>query len=420
MQAANEVTPLYWADRQGPTQDGVIPEELSEKLPLEWDETTGKGIGWTLAIEGEGHCSPVIGGDLIWFTSATKDGKKMYVYAVNRHDGKLIHHKLIFENPDPEPLGNPMNNYAAPTCALDETGVYVHFGTYGTAKLDLQTAEKIWERRDINVSHYRGPGSSPILYKNLIILTYDGINKQFLTALEKETGKTVWVTPRTTDYGDILPDGSIKMNGDLRKGFGTPAIMKLGGKEQMLSVGSRAAFAYEPETGKEIWTIQHDTYNAASRPVFDEQGLVVINTGSERAQLIGLKIDENSKGNLTEKKLWVRDRRNATLASPLMLNGLVFQVTGAGVGVCVDAASGEELWSERLSPGKFVAAPIATQDKMYFISDTGAVTIVAPKREFQVISRAKFTEGVTATPAVAEGNLYVRTKTHLVMVKQKP
>src|SRR5690606_25646308 len=121
-----------------------------------------------------------------------------------------------------------------------------------------------------------------------------------------------------------------KMNGDLRKGFGTPAVVKVGGKDQLLSVGSRAAFAYEPETGKEIWTIRHETYNASARPLFTEDGMVIINTGSERAQLIGLKIDENSKGDLTEKIIWLRDKRNATLASPILIDGMVFQVTGAG------------------------------------------------------------------------------------------
>src|SRR5690606_14746641 len=102
--------PLFWPDRHGPECNSVVPDDVAAKLPLEWDEASGKGIAWKTPYEGEGHCSPVIGGDLVWFTSATKDGKKMYVYAINRHDGKVVHHKLVFENEAPEDLGNPLNN----------------------------------------------------------------------------------------------------------------------------------------------------------------------------------------------------------------------------------------------------------------------------------------------------------------------
>jgi outer membrane protein assembly factor BamB len=412
-------TPLFWPDRQGPTQNGMIPESEWAKLPLEWDEASGKGIAWKTPIENEGHCSPIIGGDLVWFTSATTDGHKMYVYAINRHDGKILHHKLIFENEAPEELGNPVNNYAAPSPAMDETGVYVHFGTYGTAKLEPKTAKVIWQRRDINVRHFRGPGSTPVLFENLLILTFDGIDKQFVTALDKTTGKTVWTTHRTTDYGDLDKEGKPTRDGDLRKAYGTPTLMDVDGQVQLISVGSRAAFGYDAKTGKEIWTLRHAEFNASARPVVDGS-IVYINTGSERSHLVALKLDKDAKGDLTEtpRVLWDRAKRNAVLSSPILVNGYIFQATGAAVGTCADPKTGEDVWSERISPGKFVAAPIATKDRIYFISDTGDVTVVAPAPEFKVLATSKFESGVTASPAVADGAIFVRTKTHLCKVVQ--
>ena len=138
---------------------------------------------------------------MIWFTSATTDGTKQYVYGIDRQSGKILHHKLVFENAAPEDLGNPMNNYAAPSPVLEADALYVHFGTYGTARINPATGEKVWERRDINVRHFRGPGSSPVIFGNLIILTFDGIDQQFVTALDKKTGQSVWKTPRRKAAG---------------------------------------------------------------------------------------------------------------------------------------------------------------------------------------------------------------------------
>lgn len=411
------VTPLFWPDRQGPTRDGIVPESEAAKLPLEWDEASGKNIVWKTELQDLGHSSPVIGGDLIWFTAATVDGHKMYVYAINRHTGAIVQHKLLFENEAPEELGNPVNNYAAPSCVLEEDAVYVHFGTYGTAKLDPKTAEVKWQRRDINVRHFRGPGSSPILFENLIILTFDGIDQQFVTALDKTTGKSVWKTSRTTDYGDLDPAGKPTRDGDLRKAYGTPAIFKVGEQYQLLSVGSKAAFGYDARTGKELWTIRHTEYNASARPV-TLGDIAYINTGSERAHLVALKLTPETKGDLTEKLLWDRDKRNAALSSPVLINGYIFQATGAGVGVCVNLQDGSDVWSERISPGKFIASPIATKERLYFFSDAGEATVLAAGPEFKVLGRSKFQEPVTSAPAVAEGALFVRTKTHLCKISE--
>jgi outer membrane protein assembly factor BamB len=411
------VTPLFWPDKQGPTRNGVVPERDAAKLPLGWDEASGKGIAWKTPLEDEGHCTPVIGGDLIWFTSATTDGRKMFVYCVDRHSGKILQHKLLFENDAPEELGNPINNYAAPSCVLEPDALYVHFGTYGTARLDPRTAEVVWQRRDIKVRHFRGPGSSPVIFENLLILTFDGIDQQFTLALDKNTGKDVWKTPRTTDYHDLDKEGKPTRDGDLRKAYGTPALIKVGNQTQIVSVGSHAAFGYDARTGRELWTVPHSEYNAASRPLVLGD-MVYINTGFPRGHLLALKVGPETTGDVTSKLLWDRAKYNAELASGVLVNNHIFEATGAAVGVCVKLDTGEEAWQERLftGAGKIISSGIGTQDRIYFFNEAGESVVLAATPEFKVLARNHLASGMTASPAEAEGDLYLRTKTALYKI----
>jgi hypothetical protein len=226
---------LRWPCRNGPFQTGCATEPDARGVPIEWDESSGKNIAWKLELEGLGHSTPVIGDGRIWFTAATEDGKQQFVYAIDAGAGRIVHHKLLFENAAPEPLGNRVNTYASPSCVLEEDAVYVHFGTYGTARLDAQTAGIVWQRRDLHCRHYRGPGSSPIVWQNLLILTFDGIDQQYVTALDKRTGKTVWRTDRSTNYHDLGPDGKPKLEGDVRKGYGTPGERRSGPRSSNFS-----------------------------------------------------------------------------------------------------------------------------------------------------------------------------------------
>ncbi|WP_395749333.1 PQQ-binding-like beta-propeller repeat protein [Prosthecobacter sp.] len=401
--------PVFWPGKGGPTHDGIVPEAEVARVPLEWDSTTGKNIAWRTELEGQGHSSPVIGGDMVWFTAATTDGTKQFVYGIDRHSGKVVHHNLVFENAAPEELGNPINNYAAPSPVLEEDALYVHFGTYGTARIDPANGKKVWERRDINVRHFRGPGSSPIIYGDLIILTFDGIDQQFVTALDKKTGKSVWKTARTTDYGDLDKEGKPTRDGDMRKAYHTPGVFEMGGKEVLVSIGSRAAFGYDVKTGKELWTIRHGGFNAAIPPLrFGD--MLILNTGSERAHTIGVRIDDKMTGDITESHVvWDREKRNASEAAPVLVNGTVYQITRGGVVSAVDAKSGKDLWDDRLA-GKHVPAPLVLGDKMLFCNDRGECFLVkASPEKFELIRQNQLGEQISASPAVAEGALFIRS-----------
>jgi outer membrane protein assembly factor BamB len=411
--------PLFWPARNGPARDGIVPVAEVGRVPLEWNAESGKNIAWRVALEGEGHSTPVIGGDLIWFTAATTDGKQMFVYGIDRHSGKILHHKRVFENPAPEELGNPLNNYAAPSPVLEEDALYVHFGTYGTARIDPVTGEKVWERRDINARHYRGPGSSPIIHGDLLILTFDGIDQQYVTALDKKTGKSVWKTARTTDYGDLDKDGHPTRDGDMRKAYHTPAVFEIGGKEVLVSVGSRAAFGYEVKTGQQLWTIRHGGFNAAIPPIRLDDRLI-LNTGSERAHTLGVRIDEKMTGDITESHvLWDREKRNASEASPVLVNGILYQTTRGGIVSALDAKTGKDLWEDRME-GQHLPGPVVLGDKLLFSNDRGQTFLVrASPEKFELVGKNQLAEPITSSAVVADGAIFIRAKGALYKISAK-
>lgn len=409
---------LSWPDKSGPTFNGIVAPADAAGIPTEWNDETGKNIAWSVPLEGMGHSTPIIGDGRIWLTAATEDGTKQYVYCLDEATGKVLHHKLLFENAEPEPLGNPINTYASPSCYLEDDAVYVHFGTYGTARLDPRTADVVWQRRDLNVRHFRGPGSSPVVYENLLILTFDGINHQFVTALDKKTGATVWKTDRTTDYGDLDADGKPHRDGDLRKAFDTPLIVMVAGRAQLISVGSKAAFGYDALTGKEIWTLRHPNYNAAPRASY-LPGLLVLNTGSERAVLWGLRLDDTTRGDVTESHVvWERKKGNSALSSPLVIDGKVYFITGNGIAYCVDALTGEEIYQERIG-GVFTASPIVAGDRIFYADEKGLTAVVRASPKYELLAENHLSDGGRASPAAAHGALYIRTFGKLYKIAAK-
>ncbi|HEY2840332.1 MAG TPA: PQQ-binding-like beta-propeller repeat protein, partial [Pirellulales bacterium] len=354
-QAQRAAAELPWPDRNGPLHNGCAAPRDARGVPVEWDEAKGQNIAWKVDLEGFGHSTPVIGNGRLWFTAATEDGRQQFLYAIETKTGRVLHHKLLFENAEPEKLGNAINTYASPSCVLEEDAVYAHFGSYGTARLDPKTAEVVWQRRDLPCRHFRGPGSSPIVWRDLLILTFDGIDQQYVEALDKRTGKTIWRTDRTTDYHDLGPDGKPAAEGDNRKAYGTPATIEVAGRTQLISVGSHAVFGYDAEKGQEIWTVTHEDMNAAAPPLFYEN-LAIINTGSGGAKLMAVRLDETTRGNVTDTHVvWNRAKANSRLCAPLLDGGHVWMLTDNGIVYCIDAKTGKELAALRLG-GSFVAS----------------------------------------------------------------
>jgi len=403
---------ISWPRKTGPNSNGTANAADVKGLPTEWNEAEEKNIAWKTKLEGIGHSTPVVGHGKVWFTSATEDGTQQYVYCIDANSGKVLHHKLLFENEDPEPLGNPVNSYASPTCLLGDDGVYAHFGTYGTAKLDLESAKVIWQRRDINCRHFRGPGSSPEVFGEKLVLTFDGIDQQFLMALNKDTGKKIWRTDRTTDYGDLDENGKPHRDGDLRKAYGTPAFVKVGDKVHVVSVGSRAAFGYDLNSGNELWTITHDDYNAAAQPLIFE-GSAILNTGSRGANLLMVRLDKTTSGDVSKSHVtWDRQKGNSRLSFPVLADGKVYSLTDNGVLTCIDATNGTEVWTGRVG-GNYVASPLIANGLIYVADEKGRTTILRAGDKFEIVAKNVLAEGGKASLAVGEGAIFLRSSGHL-------
>ena len=406
---------LPWPRRNGPFENGCAALSDARGVPTQWDEATGRNIAWKVDLEGFGHSTPVIGNGRLWLTAATKDGKRQFVYAIDTRGGQVLRHKLLFENAAPEPLGNEVNTYASPTCVLEDDAVYVHFGCYGTARLDPQTADVVWQRRDLPCRHFRGPGSSPYVWRELLILTFDGIDQQYVTALDKRTGKTVWRTDRSTDYHDLDADGKPKLDGDLRKAYGTPGTIDVGGATQLVSIGSRAAFGYEAATGREIWTVTHEDFNAAAPPLFFEN-LAIINTGSGGAKFMAVRLDDSTRGNVDRTHIvWNRTRGNSRLSGPALDRDRIWMLTDNGVLYGLSAKTGEELASLRLG-GSYVASPVVVGDHLYACNEDGTNAVVRTTVPPEIVARNVLDEGMRASPAVAGGAIYLRTFTRLYKI----
>ena len=227
-----------WPQFRGPFGNGhaLSTGEKPAGLPLHWSES--QNIRWKIPIPHRGWSTPVVMGGRIWLTTATLDGRDFFVICVDADSGRIVLDKQLFHCDAPEPLGNNVNCYASPSPTIEAGRVYVHFGSYGTACLDTQTFEVLWQRTDLPCRHYRGPGSSVILFEDLLIVTMDGVDVQYLVALDKKTGKTIWKTDRTTEWNDLGDDGKPFDNGDLRKAYTTPLMIDVNGATQMISVGA--------------------------------------------------------------------------------------------------------------------------------------------------------------------------------------
>lgn len=391
-----------WTEFRGPRGDGSAP---GTELPLRWSETNN--VKWKTEIHDRGWSTPVIWGNQIWLTTATADGRQLFVLCLDRETGRIARDLRLFEVKDPEPLGNEVNCYASPSPAIEEGRVFVHFGSYGTAALDTTSGKTLWERRDLPCRHFRGPGSSPVLFGDFVILTMDGFDVQYICALEKTSGKIAWRTDRSYPWGDL--------DGDLRKAYTTPFLAEVGGVPQLLSSGAKATYSYDARNGKELWRVRYNGFSNAARPVAGH-GLAYINTGFGKADLWAVRLD--GAGDVTDSHVvWKKTQGIPLKPSPSLVGDLLFMASDQGVATCLDARTGEQVWQNRLG-GQFTASPIQSGDRVYFFNENGKAFVVRAARNFEVIAESSLEGGLMASPAAAGKALYLRTKTHLYRIEE--
>jgi len=392
-----------WPQFRGPNGDG---HSNAKGTPVEWSET--KNIKWKRPIHDLGWSTPVIWGDQIWLTSATVDGHKFFTVCVDFENGKIIHDILVFTEQNPQHI-NSLNSYATPSPVIEKGRVYVHYGTFGTACIDTKTGKILWQRRDLNCDHLQGPASSPIFYDNLLILHLEGTDVQFVAALDKTTGKTVWKKHRPRDiYND-------RVRPLYKKAYSTPIIITVNGKKQLISEGAQATFAYVPETGEEIWRVIYGFDSTISCPITGK-GLVFVNTGWDTKKIGLLAVRPDGTGDVTKSNVvWEYWDNVAGESSPIFLNGFIYMVSDRGHLTCLDAAKGEKVWMQKLQ-GNFGASPVHVDGFLYFCNKKGQTTVIKTGKAFNRVAVNQLDEGIWASPVVVGSTLVLRTKTHLYRI----
>ncbi len=376
-----------WPQFRGPTGQGHSDER---GLPLTWSET--KNVRWKVAIPGKGWSSPVIQGDRIWLTTATEEGKSLRAVSVDRNTGAILLNVEVFRL---KSLGkiNSKNSYASPTPVLEGDRVYLHFGAHGTACI-TQSGEIVWKTRLDYDNGEHGGGGSPVIYQNLLIVSCDGLDVQFVVALDKLTGKVRW-----------------KKSREGYQAYTTPLVVPLAAGDQVISPGAFRAIAYEPLTGKELWQVKYgEGFSNVPRPVYGE-GFVFICTGFQQPSLLAVRLD--GRGDITKSHIaWTLKRGAPLTPSPLLVGGELYLISDNGIASCVDAKTGVPHWQVRLG-GNHSASPIYADGRIYFLSEEGESVVILPGKQFKPVAQNQLDGQTLASMAVAGGSIFVRSLTHL-------
>lgn len=394
-----------WPEFRGPTAQGIVTDGA---LPTEWSDT--KNVLWKQPVPGKGWSSPVTAGGRIYLTTAvTPEGGKagefsLQALCLDGATGATKWATEVFREPPSAPKPHSKNSHASPTPIVRGNRVYVHFGHMGTACLDLD-GNVVWRNNELHYAPVHGNGGSPVLVDGALIFSCDGADKQFVAALDAGDGHLLWKKDR--DLHPAAPKGF---------SFGTPLVITVDGKEQVVSQGSNVVIAYDPKSGDEIWRVRYDGYSIVPRPVYGD-GLLYLSTAFDSPKLLAIRPD--GKGDVTDTHVaWTVEKNAPNSPSPLLLGGRLYMLSDGGVLTCLNAKSGEEVWHERVG-GNYSASPIAADGKIYLLSEDGVGTVVKAGDKYEQVAKNALKEKTLASYGVLDGSLLIRTETSLYRIGAK-
>ncbi len=412
-----------WTQFLGPAGDS----DAQNATPLtSWDESNHI---WVTDIPGTGWSSPVYKDGHIWLTTATtkpatkeqiekkKQGVQfanmkttvgaldLYAICLDLESGKILHNIHLANIAEPD-LINPLNSYASPTPAIDDGKVVCHFGNYGTWCLDAKTGSQIWNSK-FDVDHSVGAGSSPVVHDGKVLLVCDGIDEQYIAAVSLSSGEELWKTER--------PDFR-NPNGEQQKAYSTPLISKFDGKTQAIIPGAQWVIAYDPETGKEIWRVDHGDGFSVVPMATVESGLVIFASGYMKSEFAA--VDPTGTGDVTKTHVKWRASQAPAMPSMISTGDKVYAVTDNGIMSCVDAKTGELVKRKRIG-GNFAASPLLAGGNIYLSSREGNMTIVKCDPSLEEVGKQKFDSRLIATPAPVGNDLLIRTEKKLYRIGKK-
>jgi outer membrane protein assembly factor BamB len=413
-----------WPQFRGPSGQGrtnaSLPVDLTAPANQVW-ATKPVGIGWS---------SPVVANGQVWLTSAitvqateeeiakkrigaqfadtktTERSAELHAICIDAESGKILHDKIL-ANLDSLELSHPLNSYATPTPVIAGNRVVCHFGSYGTWCLDTNSGKVVWDTKLV-IDHSIGPASSPVVYRDKVLLVCDCIDKQFVAAVSIRDGKLVWKSNRPNFRAT---------NVEYMKAYSTPLLIEVDEKPMAVIPGAQWTVAYEPDTGKEIWRADcGDGFSTTPMAVYDD-GLVVVSTGFHKPELVAIRPDGH--GDVTETHIaWKVTRGVPALPCAVTLDGYIFTITDAGVMTCFEIKTGKEVNKVRIG-GNF-SSSILLANKLLYVSDhDGKVSVVTADPELKTIATNDFDCRIFASHAVVGNDLIIRTEKEVIRVADK-
>ena len=390
--AASAVAAENWPGFRGPRGDGSSSEK---GVPITWSAT--ENVAWKVAIPGRGHSSPVVWGDRVFVASAVQETAERLLLCLDRKSGKTLWQRAVLKSPM-EPI-HPLNSHASSTPLTDGERVYVSFldrDKMYLAAYDFQ-GNRVWETRPGPFSSKHGYSSSPILYKDSIIVNGDHDGDGFLVALNRKTGAEKWKIARPNNT----------------RSYCTPIIRQIAGEPHMMLTGSKCTASYNPENGALQWMMDGPTEQFVAAPVYNGK-LLFITAGYPELHILAIRPDV--KGKVADEAIAWRTRRGAGYVPSPVLSGPYFlNVADGGFLGCWLADTGEQLWNER-TVGHTTSSPVVVEDRVYVQADRGVTTVVRPGKAFEKLAENDLGEETFASPAVSQGQLFIRGVEHLFAI----
>jgi len=382
-----------WPDWRGPRSDGTC---IEQDIPANWDPA---GALWKTELPGKGHASPIVWGDRVFTVTGMADTKERVLLCLDRNSGKILWQQTVVQGPL-EKI-NKENSYASGTPATDGQRVYVTFRVGDdivVAAHDLAGGRHLWLVRPGTHKGEWGFSNTPVLYKDKVIIDGDSKGDSFLIALNRADGKTLWRKNRTN------------------KGisYSAPFIREMAGRTQLIQCGDRCVASFDPDTGEQIWKVDGPSQEFIATPVYSEKaGLVFIISSWPKRVLLAIKPD--GSGNVTKTHVAWSDTKGAPYVPSMIVAGdFLLSVNRGGTAFCYEAATGKVLWRQKL--GRHHASPVLIGGLLFFINDNGQVNVIKPGREFECVATYELGESCYASPAISDGQVFVRGFKHLFSI----
>ena len=393
----------YWPFWRGPSGQGLVE---GKGYPSTWSET--ENILWRVQVPGRGHSSPIVWADRIFLTTAAADGSSRSVLCFRRADGKLLWDRVVPEAPAEKLY--PKNSYASSSPTTDGKLVYAYFGNAGVVAVGFD-GKIVWRTKFGPVSLYHGPGGSPLLYKDRLILFQEQrlmdrnatTDPGFMVALDAKTGRELWRQTRTP-----------------QPGWGTPIAIRAGDRDEIIVSSSRRIEAVDPATGNILWFSAGNTFEVIPMPVAGH-GLVYCSSGRAGPTFA---VRPGGSGDVTASHVvWSTPKGSSFVPSPLLLGDYLYTVNDmASIVTCHHAKTGEAIGQIRLGDAKregFSASPVAVEGRIYFTNDDGETFVLNPAPDFKLLHVNRLGEQTLASPALVDGRWYIRTAGHLIAIGKR-